>query len=695
MLEQKSTGFTYPGAEKELYYSASSSRQSSKESHEPPASHQAASGSDNQPQAPPPNRNVAATAAAEPSAFDDWQLVVPLNRTAPSAPATVGQQQIIDSNIVDLSSSTDVLAVSAAGILPSARARLVSLKELGAKKIGALKLKLAENRTGNNRLDGASVDPIALGSDASSVGRRSSNQSFAIVDAMPVLVPERLTTAGGPFFIVQQQLGGKCVLSALHAHSDTLSLHSIDVSPVPLCIYKVPARCRHVLVSPHLMYTLSEAEATASAALPSFAVSVISTGIAELRIGEEADLQTASMLGHFDLAADERIVAVYRMDDPMQAASAATAHLWRNDAAAHLAATINNSYVREMRYMREARAKMASPSPAAAATAPAGAGPIGDDERRFLRTEFPELRIDGCLLVTNRSAYALELRESGRSLFCGIARRGGWSVCEEFCRTFRLPFFQCVEYAGDEMLRTGDTRQALQCYNVARIPSVKTALKLAMFGENNALMHLCAMALKTLFVLKSTRPLSHHIEYLDALHDARYTGAEKPAAHSEAQLRAIRGAGLVCTDFSYEKDEAVTDLQMSNSSQFHLSNLLLLTLTERTIKDKKCMPLWNFLVTNKKYHPNMTSIVLCQSGLYFSAVLLACARGAHLDAFCGLVGVSNQEFGWFSEVNKIMTNLAEPMFMESIIYMYTVSQDYFAVVQNRMAQMDDEVLEVS
>lgn len=44
----------------------------------------------------------------------------------------------------------------------------------------------------------------------------------------------------------------------------------------------------------------------------------------------------------------------------------------------------------------------------------------------------------------------------------------------------------------------------------------------------------------------------------------------------------------------------------------------------------------------------MTSIVLCQSGLYSSAVLLACARGAHLDAYCGLVGVSNQEFGIIS-----------------------------------------------
>ena len=41
----------------------------------------------------------------------------------------------------------------------------------------------------------------------------------------------------------------------------------------------------------------------------------------------------------------------------------------------------------------------------------------------------------------------------------------------------------------------------------------------------------------------------------------------------------------------------------------------------------------------------MTSIVLCQSGLYNSSLVLACSRGAHLDVFCGLVGVTNQEFG--------------------------------------------------
>lgn len=698
MLEQKSIGYTYPGTEKsEHFYSASSSRQSSKESHDSPAGKR---------QHQPPHPDTIAPNRSAPSAsdnpFDDWQIVVPLQNQSPDSGVEVSSSTAATDGFSDDTSSTASSAVPstvAPGILPSARARLASLKELGAKKIGALKLKLAENRTA--RAD-EHTGTAAADATGSRHGSTATTSTFAILDAPPLLVPERLTTAGGPFFIVQQQLGGKCVLSALHEHSDTLSLHSIDVSPIPLCIYKVPVHCSHVLVTPHLMYTISggshasfieAADADGDSADEPTMVSVIGTGVAELRIGEEADLHPASMIGRFRLAAGERIVAVYRLDEmppPMaqhQLGGIGAEQPWRSEAT-QLAETINSSYVREMHYMRAEGAKVASKAQPQPAAPP-------EDERRFLRTDFPPLTVNGCVLVTNRGACVLEMRTTAREGFGGIAQRGGWSVCEEFCRTFRLNFGQCVEFAGDEMLRAGNARQALQCYNVARIPSVKTALKLAMFGENNALMHLCAMALKTLYVLKSTRPLSNHIGHLRALHDARFgcgsgTGSELTAA----QRRAAESTGLVCTDFSYEKDEAVTDLQMSNSSQFHLSNLLLLTLTERTIKEHRCMPLWNFLVTNKKYHPNMTSIVLCQSGLYCAAVLLACARGAHLDAFCGLVGVSNQEFGWYNELNKILLNLAEPMFMECIIYMYTVSQDYFAVVQNRMEQIELDVLEV-
>lgn len=41
----------------------------------------------------------------------------------------------------------------------------------------------------------------------------------------------------------------------------------------------------------------------------------------------------------------------------------------------------------------------------------------------------------------------------------------------------------------------------------------------------------------------------------------------------------------------------------------------------------------------------MSSVVLCQSGLYSSAVILALNRGAHMDAYGSLIAVTNQEFG--------------------------------------------------
>lgn len=50
---------------------------------------------------------------------------------------------------------------------------------------------------------------------------------------------------------------------------------------------------------------------------------------------------------------------------------------------------------------------------------------------------------------------------------------------------------------------------------------------------------------------------------------------------------------------------------------------------------------------NKRYHTNMSSVVLCQSGLYSAAVILALNRGAHMDAYGSLIAVTNQEFGMY------------------------------------------------
>lgn len=53
-----------------------------------------------------------------------------------------GDVEIFNEN----ASSTSEVVQTTSGIIPAARARLASLRDLGAKKIGALKLKLIENK---------------------------------------------------------------------------------------------------------------------------------------------------------------------------------------------------------------------------------------------------------------------------------------------------------------------------------------------------------------------------------------------------------------------------------------------------------------------------------------------------------------------------------------------------------------------
>lgn len=113
-----------------------------------------------------------------------------------------------------------------------------------------------------------------------------------------------------------------------------------------------------------------------------------------------------------------------------------------------------------------------------------------------------------------------------------------------------------------------------------------------MFGEVNALMHLCAMAIKNTFLLNSKYLIHPNMKYLVDTAHLRHLKYEALVKNkNKAALKSVN-TGKLCSDFSYETDEITSDLQMSSSSQFHLSNLLFLSLTERCVKDKNYVPLW-------------------------------------------------------------------------------------------------------
>lgn len=221
-------------------------------------------------------------------------------------------------------------------------------------------------------------------------------------------------------------------------------------------------------------------------------------------------------------------------------------------------------------------------------------------------------------------------------------------MCDDFCKTFNLQLSECVEFSGDILLRKKKIEQALLTYNIARIPPIKTALKLAMFNETAALRQIASMALKISFILESKHPMSHIIYELLKEVKERH---EK----SDVILKSMRDkdstkpiySEKIISDFTYNSTDNF-EVQMSNSAQFHLSNLLFLTLCERCVKDKNLMPLWNFITTNTKYHTSLSSIILSQSGLYSSAILLAMHRGACLDVFSCLVSMADHVFGGFT-----------------------------------------------
>jgi hypothetical protein len=124
-------------------------------------------------------------------------------------------------------------------IFPAAKARLLSLRDLGAKKIGTLKLKLAESR-----IKAREKEKL----------KDQSASAFAMINA-PAITPELLTTPSGPYFIVQK-VQNKNLLSALHSYSDTLSIHNIDISLIPLNLYKLPQHAREALLTDNILYVI-------------------------------------------------------------------------------------------------------------------------------------------------------------------------------------------------------------------------------------------------------------------------------------------------------------------------------------------------------------------------------------------------------------------------------------------------------
>lgn len=354
-------------------------------------------------------------------------------------------------------------------------------------------------------------------------------------------------------------------------------------------------------------------------------ISVISCALSTTKIGDDCEFNERSLLGTFSFPQDERILNVFMMTavernvEPEENQIDETAH----------EVEVKSTYSKYMSHQSKLK----------------GENKFDENDRKVLKSEFPRVNLEKSLIVTSRGVYCIGLKSKPHATFLSLAASSQWNMCEDFCKTFNLNMAECVEFSGDIMLRKKKIEQALLTYNIARIPPIKTALKLAMFNETQALRQISAMALKISFILEGKHPLSPLIREIIKNVEDRHEKSDIVLKNLyDRNSKDHENEGKIISDFVYDVENNM-EIQMSNSAQFHLSNLLFLTLCERCVKDKNFMPLWNFIVSNTRYHTSLSSIILSQSGLYSTAVLLGMHRGSCLDVFSCLVSTSDHVLG--------------------------------------------------
>ncbi|XP_055923460.1 uncharacterized protein LOC129953936 isoform X2 [Eupeodes corollae] len=601
------------------------------------------------------------------------------------------------------------------GILPAARARLASLKCLGSQKLNAIKMRLSDRR---QKLEESRIR-IKRGAYETSIA------GFIVMD-QPTLTPEVLSMSAGSFYTLQN-LRHTYLLSALHTQTNTLSVHSMDISLKPVFLYKIPTNCHEILISSNILYSIQYVEKESSVADDSpskdlsfeeiaetkdnkdeqsnedvgksssndmvNAVGVISSAMASVPNGDRDKFNDISLLGLFKFE-NETVLNMYQITTYANNEATTEPTVNKDDKPELIDRKQIRSPIEYVHFFKNVDSQDS----------------YSLREMEIMKNEFPKICYDPCYVVTTKNVYYIQLKKEPFEIFLDAAVASKWDQCHEFCKTFDLSFEACIEFAGDYLLRKKKVAQALLTYNAARIKPIRTALKLAMFGQTYALMHLCAMALKSIYILRSQYFCSAIIKNI--MEDVAFRHSED--VHPILPKKPSKGVnvneGEPCSDYHYGVDESISNLQMSPSAQFHLANLLLITLAEKAVKDKNYIPLWNFLVTNTKFHTNMTSIVLCQSGLYSAALILAKARGACIDTFLALNSVVGQEFGntmfhcgkyvkineshlgWYSELNVCLYNLSEPIFMECITYLSHVALDYFNFLQDKLENIRECVL---
>ena len=178
-------------------------------------------------------------------------------------------------------------------------------------------------------------------------------------------------------------------------------------------------------------------------------LSVISSALAGMKIGDDFEFPEKSLLGTFKFR-EEKILNVHWMTsvekDPPQNDDQIV-----NDNTAE----IKSTYSKYLNLQKNGNAPK-----------------FTENDKKVLRNQFPSVAFNKCLVVTDKNVYSIELKDKPHIMFLSLANASQWGLCDDFCKTFNLNLSECVEFAGDVFLKMKRIEQALLTYNIARVKMI-------------------------------------------------------------------------------------------------------------------------------------------------------------------------------------------------------------------------------
>ncbi|XP_060528037.1 uncharacterized protein LOC132703033 [Cylas formicarius] len=276
-------------------------------------------------------------------------------------------------------------------------------------------------------------------SQSDTASESSHSESNHSIYSGPELLPHLCDTYFAPQYARKRYL-----FSALYKPTSLLTIHVADIETAPLYVYKLIPKTKTLILTDKLIFAVSEDNT----------ISVISCQLSESRLEGDAEFNDEALVQQFSV--NDAIIEVFKVAD--------------------LSAV--NSY---KNYLENRDPNIQLP-------------------KKATDINYPRLRIDTCLVVTDSAVFKLHIRSSPVQKFLYyVTEENDLEKAEKLSMIFGLNLQELLELCGDLMISRGSFHSGIILYKQAKVHLLKRVLKLAISADCKTLLkfvHLCLSASK-------------------------------------------------------------------------------------------------------------------------------------------------------------------------------------------------------